>query len=100
MDAVLGMALLIEPDAASGKASPTQTGQRSRELIAKGGMRTIGYWMWYAARSGEPSRAGLPKRWISPLLKPPLNCLLRGMACPNQLALCAEVEVYVVNNFF
>ncbi|MCI9645456.1 MAG: hypothetical protein HFH40_01350 [Lachnospiraceae bacterium] len=45
MDAVLGMALLIEPDAASGKASPTQTGQRSRELIAKGGMETIGYWM-------------------------------------------------------
>ena len=45
MDAVLGMGLLIEPDAAAGKASPTQTGQRSRELIAKGGMETIGYWM-------------------------------------------------------
>ena len=26
-----------------------------------------------------------PKRWIFPLLKPPLNCLLKGISFPNQL---------------
>jgi len=44
-------------DAGSGTPSPTQTGQRSGERIVKRGMQTIGYRMWYFARSGEPSRA-------------------------------------------
>ena len=58
-DAGLGKALKFcwGRDAGLGKPSPTQTGQRSGELIAKGGMQPIGYWMWYFARSGEPSRA-------------------------------------------
>ncbi len=80
-------------DAASGAASPTQTGQRSGELIAKGGMVPIGYGTWYVARSGKPSRAGLPKRWISPMLKPPLNCLLRGMPHPKLLSLATHSSV-------
>ena len=36
----------------------------------------------------------VPKRWISPPLNPPLNCLLRGMARPKQLALAAEAYFY------
>ena len=44
-------------DAGSGAPSPTQTGQRSGELIAKGGVAPVECVKLYYARSGEPSRA-------------------------------------------
>lgn len=58
--------------------APHIRGWYSEELIAKGGIRSIGYWMWYIAHSGETSRTSLPKHWIYPLLKPLLNCLLNA----------------------
>jgi hypothetical protein len=85
-------------DAGWANPSPTQTGQRFGELIAKRGMQTVGYRLWHIARSGEPSHASLSKRWISPTLNPPLDCLLKGMACPGQLVLA--VIVYIANIIF
>lgn len=79
-------------DAGSGKPFPTQTGQRSGELIVKGGMQAILCKMRYIVGSEKPSRASLPMRWISPPLNPSLNNLLKGMAYPNQLTLAARVH--------
>ena len=52
-----GIQMFGKTDAASGRPSPTQTGQRSGELIAKGGISPIRCEGLYFARSGKPSRA-------------------------------------------
>ncbi len=77
-------------DAASAKASPSQTGQRSGKLIAKGGVSPIEYLEVVLCTLRRAFACSLPKRWISPTLKPPLNCLLKGTPCPNLLSLATK----------
>ena len=86
-------------DADLGKPSSTQTEQHFGKLTAKGGVSPDRKYRTVLCAFRRAFMRSLPKRWISPPLKPLLNCLLRGMACLKQLVSAMEVHITSKEHF-